>query len=87
MKKPSSRELIPAFLDIPHILRTEAGRRSRLTDFRHITSSGQPGMGIIQGVSGKNVMNKNERTTAFLHGLRDGLPIGAGYFAVAFGVR
>ena len=30
--------------------------------------------------------NKNERTTAFLRGLRDGLPIGAGYFAVAFGL-
>lgn len=31
-------------------------------------------------------MNKNERTKELLEGLRDGLPIGAGYFAVAFGL-
>ena len=31
-------------------------------------------------------MNKNQRFTPFLKGLRDGLPIGAGYFAVAFGL-
>ena len=29
-------------------------------------------------------MKKNEQTKIFLEGLRDGLPIGAGYFAVAF---
>lgn len=31
-------------------------------------------------------MEKKEKTSAFLRGLRDGLPIGAGYFAVAFGL-
>lgn len=31
-------------------------------------------------------MKKNEQTITFLRGLRDGLPIGAGYFAVAFGL-
>ncbi len=31
-------------------------------------------------------MNKNKQLSPFLKGLRDGLPIGAGYFAVAFGL-
>ena len=31
-------------------------------------------------------MNKDSMKTLFLRGLRDGLPIGAGYFAVAFGL-
>ena len=31
-------------------------------------------------------MDKNQRLSIFLKGLRDGLPIGAGYFAVAFGL-
>ena len=31
-------------------------------------------------------MSKKQRFTPFLKGLRDGLPIGAGYFAVAFGL-
>ena len=31
-------------------------------------------------------MKKDERISIFLRGLRDGLPIGAGYFAVAFGL-
>lgn len=31
-------------------------------------------------------MKKDQRFTPFLKGLRDGLPIGAGYFAVAFGL-
>lgn len=31
-------------------------------------------------------MQKSSRSSVFLHGLRDGLPIGAGYFAVAFGL-
>lgn len=31
-------------------------------------------------------MNKSQRYKPFLKGLRDGLPIGAGYFAVAFGL-
>ena len=31
-------------------------------------------------------MKKDERISIFLWGLRDGLPIGAGYFAVAFGL-
>ena len=31
-------------------------------------------------------MKRNEQTKIFLEGLRDGLPIGAGYFAVAFGL-
>ena len=31
-------------------------------------------------------MKKNEQTSVFLRGLRDGFPIGAGYFSVAFGL-
>lgn len=58
----------------------------KINGFRHQSGGGRDGAVIILKSWNHTAMSRKKRISVLLRGLRDGLPIGAGYFAVSFGL-